>query len=142
MNDKGLVFVDTNVLVYAFSDGQDPKAARARQCVDDLVMSDRLATSTQVMQELLVTLVKKKGVAMEGALGLIRRLAILPCFRVDVEAIEEAGMLSLGAKISFWDALILTSARRLGAELVCSEDLNQGQRFGALTVWNPFVVQA
>lgn len=139
MSDRGLVFVDTNVLVYAYSDGHEPRAVRARKFVDELVLADRLATSTQVMQELIVTLVKKKGVSMEHALGLVYRLAVLPYFRVDVEAIQEAGLLSLAGKISFWDALILTSARRIGAHVVCSEDLNHGQRFGDVSVFNPFI---
>ena len=91
------------------------------------------------MQELSVTLVKKKGLAMEEALGLVGRLAVLPYFRVEVAAIEEAGRLSCEGRISFWDALILTSARRMGAKVLFSEELNHGQRFGDVEVMNPFL---
>ncbi len=139
MSAEGLAFVDTNVLVYAYSDGQDLRANQARQFVDELVLQDRICTSTQVMQELIVTLGKKKGIAMEDALGLVRRLAVLPYFRIDVAAIEEAGRWSSEGRISFWDALILTSARRMGARVMYSEDLNHRQRFGDVEVMNPFL---
>jgi predicted nucleic acid-binding protein len=41
-------------------------------------------------------------------------------------------------RISFWDALILTSASAAGCEEVLSEDLQHGRSFGRLRVVNPF----
>ena len=140
MRDEGLAFVDSSVLVYAYSDGKDPHAFRARQFVTELVLQERICTSTQVMQELILTLVQKKGVAMEDALNLVRALAVLPLFRVDVGAIEEAGRFSSEGSISFLGALILTSAKRLGAGVVYSAELNHGQRFGDVEVLNPFLL--
>jgi predicted nucleic acid-binding protein len=40
--------------------------------------------------------------------------------------------------ISFWDALILAAAESGGAEVLYTEDLNHGQRYGAVVVQNPF----
>jgi predicted nucleic acid-binding protein len=41
-------------------------------------------------------------------------------------------------QISFWDALIVQAANRGEAEILYSEDLNDGQRFGEVAVRNPF----
>jgi predicted nucleic acid-binding protein len=40
--------------------------------------------------------------------------------------------------ISFWDALILAAAESGGAEILYTEDLNDGQRYGTLVVRDPF----
>jgi predicted nucleic acid-binding protein len=41
-------------------------------------------------------------------------------------------------ELSFFDALIVAAALDAGCHLLFSEDLQHGQRFGALTVENPF----
>ena len=41
-------------------------------------------------------------------------------------------------RISFWDGLVLAAAEAGGAQLVYTEDLNHGQKYGAVTVENPF----
>ena len=49
-------FVDTNVIVYAF-DTEDPvKHAKAQKIVSDLTEAGELVVSTQILQELYVTL--------------------------------------------------------------------------------------
>ena len=42
-------------------------------------------------------------------------------------------------RISFWDALIVAAARKAGASVLYSEDLNHGQTFGSVQVLNPFL---
>jgi len=41
-------------------------------------------------------------------------------------------------KISYWDAAIIESARKLNYREVLSEDLNDGQNYGGLRIVNPF----
>jgi len=40
--------------------------------------------------------------------------------------------------ISFWDAMIVQSAAALGCEVLYSEDLNAGHRYGEVLVVDPF----
>jgi predicted nucleic acid-binding protein len=40
--------------------------------------------------------------------------------------------------VSFWDAMILTSARSLGCRILYSEDLNAGQSYDGVVAVNPF----
>ena len=42
-------------------------------------------------------------------------------------------------KISWWDALVVNSANQLGCRVLWSEDMNHGQRYGSVTVRNPFL---
>jgi predicted nucleic acid-binding protein len=50
----------------------------------------------------------------------------------------KAVVLSRDSKLAFYDALIVAAAMDAGCELLCSDDLQDGQQFGAVTVVNPF----
>ena len=41
-------------------------------------------------------------------------------------------------QVSFWDGLIIDAAYSSGAEILYTEDLNQGQILGGVRVVNPF----
>ncbi len=41
-------------------------------------------------------------------------------------------------QIHYYDAAIVAAAERLGAEILYTEDLNHGQRYGTVLVQNPF----
>ena len=41
-------------------------------------------------------------------------------------------------QISFWDAMILQSAKELNCKQIYSEDLNDGQLIGGIKIINPF----
>jgi predicted nucleic acid-binding protein len=138
MIDSPRCLVDTNVLVYAFSDPSDPKQAQAKSLVDSLIINERICLSTQILQELYVNLVKKKQVAPDAARQLIEDLSVFPVFKIDLPAILQSATLSAWARISFWDALILNPTKRLGAMTVYSDDLNSGQSYDGVEVLNPF----
>ena len=53
------------------------------------------------------------------------------------DSILEALDLEARYQISFWDALVLQAAQASGAEVLYSEDLSDGQRYGSVTVVNP-----
>ena len=57
--ERALSFVDTNVLVYAFDKSSSPKKRVAQRLMNELMEEDRLRVSTQVLQELFVTLTRK-----------------------------------------------------------------------------------
>jgi predicted nucleic acid-binding protein len=40
---------------------------------------------------------------------------------------------------SFWDAMILRSAKELGCQILQSADLNPGQQYEGVQVRNPFL---
>ncbi len=54
------------------------------------------------------------------------------------ESILEALDAEARYKVSFWDALVLHAAQASGAEILYSEDLSDGQRYGSVRVMNPF----
>ncbi len=133
------VFFDTNVLVYAaVGTGKDePKRKRALELIESL----DFGTSAQVLQEFFVTVVKKASRPLSAAQALdwIEQWMAFPCQPIDHQLVRIAIERSERYAISYWDAAILAAAESLGAHTVYSEDLGDGQRFGAVRVENPFV---
>ena len=135
-----LAFVDTNVLVYAFEKSVSPKKPVARRLMAELMVENRLRLSTQVLQELFVTLTRKvsRPCSSKEALAALDDLTAWPVMRVDYAAIRAAIELSEGAKLSFWDSLVVVAAARSGAAVLYTEDLNDGQEILGVRISNPF----
>ena len=133
-------FVDTNVLVYAFDKSSSPKKQVAQRLMLELMDQDRLRVSTQVLQELFVTLTRRVSqcCSTEEALAVLEDLTAWPLMTVDYAAIRAAGGLAHQAKLSFWDALVVVAAARTGAAVLYTEDLNDGQEILGVRISNPF----
>ena len=138
--ERALSFVDTNVLVYAFDKSGSAKKRVAQRLLNELMDEDRLRVSTQVLQELFVTLTRKamQRCSSEEALAVMEDLTAWPLMVVDYAAIRAAVGLADQAKISFWDALIVVAAARVGAAVLYTEDLNDGQEILGVRISNPF----
>jgi predicted nucleic acid-binding protein len=139
--ERALSFVDTNVLVYAFEKSSTPKKRVAQRLMNELMDADGLRVSTQVLQELFVTLTRKvkQCCSIEEALAVLEDLTAWPLMVVDYAAIRAAVGLADQAKLSFWDALVVVAAARSGAAVLYSEDLNDGQEILGVRIRNPFV---
>ena len=55
------------------------------------------------------------------------------------DSILEALELEARYQLSFWDALVVQAAQVAGAEILYSEDLSDGQRYGTVRVKNPLM---
>jgi predicted nucleic acid-binding protein len=137
MSDK--CFVDTNILVYAHDLTQKTKHERARALVQGLWDSGGGVLSTQVLQELCVSLRRKPARPLSAAetRKIIADYASWQIVVNTAESVLEALEMEARYKISFWDALIVQAAESYGAEVLYSEDLNDGQKYGEVRVVNP-----
>ncbi|MGQ9585537.1 MAG: PIN domain-containing protein [Anaerolineae bacterium] len=135
-----LQFVDTNVLIYAHDRSAGPKRARAKELLYDLWQSGKGCLSIQVLQEFYVTVTQKlpQPLSAEAAAQIISDLSVWRVHRPGVEDVLDAIRLQGRHKVSFWDAMIVTSAIQLGCQTVWSEDLRAGQVYDRIIVVNPF----
>jgi len=133
-------FVDTNVLVYAYDRDQAEKHDRATEVITEL-WDERLGVvSTQVLQEFYVTVTRKlpRPLSRTDARAVVNTLRHWPVQPVDADDIVEASELEQRHRLSFWDALIITAAKRSGAERLLTEDLQHGRHIAGLVIENPF----
>ena len=134
------VFVDTNVLVYAYDRAAGSKHVRARELVEELWNAGRGTLSTQVLQEFYVNVRRKARppVSPEDARTLVADYLAWDPVVNDGAAVLEAVDAGHRHQVSFWDALVVVAAVKSGASVIYSEDLNHGQRYGSVQVLNPF----
>ena len=131
------VFLDTNVVVYAF-DVADP--AKQSIAIEVLETGGRLVVSTQVLLETWWVLTRRlaKPLDEDQASKVIDELCALPVVSTDPELVRRAIETGRRFEIAIWDALIIEAARVAGCRRVLSEDLQSGQDFAGVVVENPF----
>jgi predicted nucleic acid-binding protein len=140
-DDLSQVFVDTNVLVYAYDKSAGHKRERARALLDQIWAANCGCVSVQVLQEFYVAATQKvkRPLAQETVVGIIRDLVFWRVHAPVAEDILGAIDLQRRHKIFFWDAMIIWSASQLGCSLIWSEDLSTGRSYDGVLVKDPFL---
>lgn len=138
--ETSLAFVDTNVLLYAYDPTAGRRHEQAAELVSDLGARRRGAVSVQVLQEFYVSATRKiaRPLDHDTAIGRLRALARWPLHAPGAGDVVGAARLADRIQLSFWDAMIVASAQSLECDTLWSEDLNDGQRIGEVTVRTPF----
>lgn len=133
-------FVDTNVLLYALDEQQGARHRVAADVLERLWESRQGVVSTQVLQELYVTLTHKlrKPMTRPRARAIVERYSAWPVHPVSPADITAASELEPRHTLSFWDALVVVAAQQLGADRILTEDMQHGRSFGGVRIENPF----
>ena len=134
MNDK--VFLDTNILVYSYSGSEVEKQGISRKLITESVSY----ISTQVLQELTSTLVKKFGKSWKEAQNAVDESSKNNLLHINnQDTIVSACDIADKYKYSFYDSLIIAAALQCGCKTLYSEDMHDGQVIeNTLTIVNPF----
>lgn len=135
------LFVDTNILIYAYDTSAGQKHTVAVKLLADLWKTETGVISTQVLQEFYVNVTRKiaKPLEIPVARTIIEDLSRWEVVTVEPETILSAIDLQRDHLLSFWDAMILAAVFASGAETVLSEDMNHGQVIGGVAIRNPFL---
>lgn len=135
-----LVFIDTNILVYAHDASETKKQPVAKALLEDLWLSSLGTLSTQVLQEFYVAATRKFDPPMSRreAREIVSAYGEWGLVHIDLTMIINASLLEERHQLSFWDALIVEAAKRSGAQQLISEDLSAGSRIGGIKFQNPF----
>jgi predicted nucleic acid-binding protein len=99
--------------------------------------------SSQVLSEFYVTVTQKlkPGLDREVARGDVLALSEWQSVAIDRHVFDEAWHIQDRYGLSFWDALIVGSARACGCGYLLTEDLQDGQDLSGVRVINPFLHQ-
>jgi predicted nucleic acid-binding protein len=133
-----LVFVDTNVLIYAQDSADLKKQRRAQAWRRELWKTGAGRISFQVLQEFYVNVAQKWPNARSQAREEVRDLLAWRPVRVDADLLEHAWLIQDRFKLSFWDSLIVAAAKSASCGYLLTEDLQDGQEFDGLRALNPF----
>jgi predicted nucleic acid-binding protein len=132
------VFVDTNVLIYAYSSTELNKKQKSL----DIMSGENIVISTQVINEFIWIMRKKFSVDLKLMSHIAK--SIFLSYRVgivDQEIILKAILISGKYRYTYWDGLILASALMNNCKYIYTEDMQHNQIIeNRLQIVNPFVI--
>jgi predicted nucleic acid-binding protein len=136
---ESLVFVDSNVLLYAVDDADLNKQQAAREWRSQLWRSRRGRVSFQVLSEFYVNAVRKLPSAREQARAEVRDLLAWNPVVAEEALLERGWKIQDRYRLSYWDALIVAAAKAASCRYLLTEDLQAGQALEGIEVVNPFL---
>jgi predicted nucleic acid-binding protein len=133
-------FVDTNILIYAHDVDAGHKHLIAKEIILGLSHRRTGVLSVQVLQEFYVNVTRKIATPLSKteARAIVEDFSHW-CIGTYPSDIRQAFLIEDGARIGFWDALIVATAVKAGAVRILSEDMNHGQPIAGIPIENPFI---
>lgn len=132
-------FLDTSILLYCDDPVHVSKQRRALELVLEHKAQRTGVVSLQVLQEYFVNATRKLGLDPGLARQKVEaysRFDVVEPVAADILAAIDFHRLH---GISYWDALVLHSARKSGCRVVLTEDMQHGQEFDGVKIVNPFL---
>ncbi len=139
MIDK--IFLDTNIIVYAFDKKDVQKNKIAKSLLDSFYTNEKYFISTQVLLEFCNVAYKKMKPALTAD-DLDRFISSFPddkIIYIDKAIIQKVIQLKNQYQFSFWDSLIIATALFSGCNKLYSEDMTNGRIIENLEIKNPFI---
>lgn len=130
-------FIDSNVWLYAFIEGQaEEKTVTARALIEEHAP----VLSTQVVNEVCINLIKQAGFSEEEVRALIASFyRRYPVYGLSQDLLLQASTLRERYSLSFWDSMIVSAALEAEVEQLYSEDMQNGLVVNErLEIVNPF----
>ncbi len=131
-------FFDTNVLVYSDDKASPSKQHRALDLIAEHRRAGTGVLSSQVLEEYFVTVTKKLHVDPRIARRKVELLAEFDVAAPSVDDILAAIDIHPLHSFSFWDALILQSAKQARCSVVLTEEMQGDREIQGLRIINPF----
>lgn len=136
-----LVFVDTNVFLYARDDRYPGKQQAAGHWLATLARRDALVVSPQVIGEIHNAILRGKIDMDAEAMRLMAvELQAFSHGATDLDLITQAWTIRKETAFQWWDSVILASAIQAGCRYLLSEDYQHGRTVRGTTILNPFTV--
>ena len=135
-------FFDTNILVYSRDPDDAAKRALARTLIERSIEEESFVVSTQVLVEFYATSVRRRLLGPAQALDLVRFWVGHDTVPQTPDLVTRGLELHQAHSLSVWDGLIVQAALDARCDVLLSEDLQHGRRFGSLEVTNPFLASA
>src|SRR5579871_6570161 len=131
-------FLDTNVVLYWAASAEPEKQLAASQWINAVWFAEVGRVSFQVIVEFYSNAIRKYRASPAAARSAAEVMLRWKPEPPGAEQIQRAWHWCDSTSINFWDALIVASAEQSGCRWLLSEDFQAGQRFGGVTVVNPF----
>jgi len=137
IDPESTYFIDTNIWLYAFIQGQDAEKNRVARSV---IKACEIVISTQIINEMCVNLIKKMSFSEIEIQNLIASLhRKYNVFELSQDILLKTSQIRDIHSFSFWDSIVAASALDCDANYLISEDMQNGFLLEErLKIVNPF----
>lgn len=139
---SGKFFLDTNIFVYSFDLNSPKKALQATKLIRKGIETRSGIVSYQVVQEFFNVALRRFAKPMSSADAeqyLATTFRPLLAVHSSPALYGEALRILARFRLAWYDSLIVASATEGQCDVLYSEDFQDGQQIGRVTVSNPFV---
>lgn len=133
-----MIFLDTNIFVYAADDADPVKHERAFAVLKHAVDNPAYMISAQVLNEfsnVALSKLKRRPDEVSEYVKLFSRITVVPVVQ---ELTQAALSIKERYNLQFYDSLLLAAASANDCTEFWSEDLSDGQTYSGVKVVNPF----
>lgn len=135
------VLIDSNIFVYAFDPADPDKHERALRLIEDVTREGDLVLSSQVLNELAWTLLRRgRGLGPEEIREILEEIvqsARVVALTPDLTLKALTSGLRHG--LSFWDGLIWAAAHQHRVSTIYTEDFQHNRDVDGVRFVNPFL---
>jgi predicted nucleic acid-binding protein len=138
---RGRFFLDTNSFVYSFDASSPKKAAQARKLIRGTIETRGGIVIDQVVEEFFNVALRRFSKPMIGAdAEQYLSTTFRPLLSVHSSQALYGEALRIGTKfrLPWYDSLIVASVIEGQCKVLYSEDFQDGQQIGGVTISNPF----
>lgn len=131
-------FIDTNVWVYALTEQDHAKKKIAAELISKTYLEDTICVNAQVLKEFANFAFKRTKKSADEINAMLKKMASYSFVPDTKELVMQAVILKERYDVGFYDSLMLSAANKAKCDVIYTEDLNSGQKYGTVTAINPF----
>ena len=131
-------FIDTNVWVYALTEQDHAKKKTAAELISKTYLEDTICVNAQVLKEFANFAFKRTKKSADEINAMLKKMSSYSFVPDTKELVMQAVALKERYDVGFYDSLMLSAANKAKCDVIYTEDLNSGQKYGAVTAINPF----
>lgn len=130
--------LDTNILVYSIDQADPVRHVQAMEIIERAVCLDCHLTLQAISEFFAAATRKCRMPAADAAAQAQDWLDLFPTLAASPECVRTALTAAAAGRTSYWDGLLLATAREGGCTTMLSEDLADGTRTLEVRIVNPF----
>ena len=135
---KDRIFIDSNIWVYLYLDNENDKTEIVEDFFSNNATKSVFATSCQIINEV-CNVLKRHGFTEEEIRGVIEDITdTCPIHDLSKTTCLLASALREKYSLSFWDSIIVATAKTAGCNLLISEDMQDGLVLDGMRIKNIF----
>lgn len=131
-------FIDTNVWVYALTEQDHAKKKIAAELISKTYLEDTICVNAQVLKEFANFAFKRTTKSADEINSVLKKMSSYSFVPDTKELVMQAVVLKERYDVGFYDSLMLSAANKAKCDVIYTEDLNSGQKYGTVTAINPF----